>query len=109
MARHRAVVVEPEERDHVANIGFVADRAGRRPLRIGEHRVRDDSTLLAQLRPDLLGKPEVGGAIAVQVADFPAPNLERQLTEIARRRVDPRPGRHFCADSIAVSFFNRLP
>src|SRR5207247_5439364 len=43
---HRAIVVEPEEGDHLANIGVVLDGAGRRPLRIGrseERRVGKES------------------------------------------------------------------
>src|SRR5439155_144223 len=69
---HRAIVVEPEEGDHLANIGVALDGAGRRPLRIGEHRVRNDSTLFSQLRPELLRKAEVSRPVAVQVADLPA-------------------------------------
>src|SRR5207247_11188552 len=51
---HRAIVVEPEEGDHLANIGVVLDGASRRPLRIGERRVRNASTVFCLLRPELV-------------------------------------------------------
>src|SRR5438093_12786840 len=76
---HRAIVVEPEEGDHLANIGLVLDGVGRRPPRIGEHGVRNDSTLLSQLRPESLRKTEVRRPVAVQVTDLPAADFEPEL------------------------------
>src|SRR5437870_11740146 len=98
---HRAIVVEPEEGDHLANIGVVLDGAGRRPWRIGEHRVRNDSTLFSQLRPELLRKAEVSRPVAVQVADLPAAELEPKLTKVTRHRMDARPGSDRCRDLIS--------
>src|SRR5437870_5619972 len=98
---HRAIVVEPEEGDHLANIGVVLDGAGRRPLRIGEDRVRNDSTLFSQLRPELLRKAEVSRPVAVQVADLPAAEFEPKLTKVTRHRMDARPGSDRCRDLIS--------
>src|SRR5438128_6267082 len=98
---HRAIVVEPEEGDHLANIGVALDGAGRRPLRIGEHRVRNDSTLFSQLRPELLRKAEVSRPVTVQVADLPAAEFEPKLTKVTRHRMDARPGSDRCRDLIS--------
>src|SRR5438876_4304694 len=98
---HRAIVVEPEEGDHLANIGVALDGAGRRSSRIGEDRVRNDSTLFSQLRPELLRKAEVSRPVAVQVADLPAAEFEPQLTKVTRHRMDARPGSDRCRDLIS--------
>src|SRR5262249_24617045 len=98
---HRTVVVETEERDHLVNVGLVLDAMGGGPLRIGEHRVRNDSPLFPEIDPDLLGETEVGRAVAVQVTDLPTAELEGQLAQLARRRVDAGPGRDLCDDPVS--------
>src|ERR1051326_5998056 len=100
VSSHRAVVVEPEKGDHLTNVRLVPDGPGGRSLRIGEYRVRNDSTLLSQLRPELLRKAEVCRPVAVQVADLPAAEFERQLTTLPRHRTDARPGRDLTRDLI---------
>jgi hypothetical protein len=62
---HDPLVVEPEQRDHVADVGFVLDLPRRRPLPDGEYRVMDDSPLLHQLGPDRLREEKVGGVVTV--------------------------------------------
>src|SRR5919109_2118817 len=46
VARDDPVVVEPQQRDHVADVGLAVDPARRRPLLPGEDRVVDDAALL---------------------------------------------------------------
>src|SRR5262249_41801154 len=101
IAGHCAIVVEAQECDHVAQVGLVLDATGGRPLRIGEHGVRNDSALLPEIGPYLLGETEVGRAVAVQVTDLPTAELEGQLAQIARCRMDARPGRDLCDDLVA--------
>src|SRR4051794_26546895 len=47
-----AVVVEPQQRDHVADVGLVLDPPGSRSLLPREDRVVDDPAVLEQLAPD---------------------------------------------------------
>jgi hypothetical protein len=50
-----------------------------------------DSPLLDQLGPNILGEPEVGGVIAVKVAELAAADLERELASPTEPRVDSGP------------------
>jgi hypothetical protein len=60
-----AVVVQPQERDHVADVVVRLDPAGTEARRAGEDRVIVDPSIVEDLRPDLLRKAEVGGVVAV--------------------------------------------
>jgi hypothetical protein len=101
VASHDAVVVEPQQLDHVEDVGLVLDPTRGGPRRIGEYRVGHHPPLLDQLGPDLLREGEVGGAVAVQVTDLPAADGERKLAAPARARLDPWPGGDFLRDLLA--------
>ena len=62
-----------------------------------------------ELVPDALGEPEVGGVVAVQVADLAPADLERELAAAAGARRDARPRRDLLGDPLACrcssSFF----
>src|SRR5690242_12842272 len=95
------VVVQPHEVDHVANVGVRADRPRARPLGAGEDRVRLDPTLGPQLLPDALREHEVGGAVAVQVADLAAAEPEAPLAPPAVAGGDAAPGGDLVGDALA--------
>jgi hypothetical protein len=59
-ARHRAVIVQPHQADHVADIILVSDSAGGRSLAAGEDWMVLDPSLREQLPPLRLFKEEVG-------------------------------------------------
>ena len=84
MACDHALVVEAHQRDHVLDVGLALDPAGAEARLAREDRVVVDSPLLEQGAPDLLRKAEVSGVIAVQVADLPPADLERELPSPAR-------------------------
>jgi Asp-tRNA(Asn)/Glu-tRNA(Gln) amidotransferase A subunit family amidase len=71
-----AVVVEPQQLDHVADVLLGGDPPRAPGDLVGERRVRPDPALCLQLRADLLGEAEVGGPVAVQVADLAAAEAE---------------------------------
>src|SRR5690242_13658409 len=79
-----AVVVEPHQRDHVADVGVVTDRPRGRSDPAREHGVLDHAPLRVELLPDRLGEGEVGRAVAVQVADLAPADAERELPAAAR-------------------------
>ena len=87
----QAVVVESQQLDHIVDVGVALDPSCARSLCIGEHRVGHDSPLGHEPDPDLLGKAEVRGVVAVQMTDLPAIELERELTAFARPGLNPRP------------------
>jgi hypothetical protein len=101
VAGHCAVVVEPEQLDHIADVGLAFDPARRRPLRIGEDRMWRDPALLSQVGPDLLGERKVGGVVPVQVADLTPPELEGELAAATRPCLDAWPGGDFLDDLLA--------
>src|SRR5271156_2760803 len=78
VARH-ALVVEPEQLDHVVDVAVSRDPAGRRTASVREHRVIGYPPVPCQLLPDVLGKEEVGGMIAVEVPDLVPSDLEGKL------------------------------
>src|SRR5450755_3750139 len=57
----------------------------------GGDRVLGDPTLRAQLRPDRLREAEVRRAVAVQMAEWPAADGERELAASARPGRDTGP------------------
>src|SRR5258708_4532978 len=92
LARHGAVVIEPQQLDHLANVGVVLDPARGWPAGVGKDRMGRDPAFGPELVPDVLGEPEVSRAVSVQVAELAAPNLERdRRAAIARSDLDARP------------------
>jgi hypothetical protein len=96
-----AVVVEPHQLDHVADVVFVLDPARRRPDRVGEDRMVDDPALGSQLGPHLLREAEVGGVVAVQVTELPAPDGEGELTSSSWTRFHTGPRGDLLDDLLA--------
>src|SRR5882762_8551795 len=96
--RGEALVVEPQQRDHLAHVAVALDAACRGAYGIGEEGMTLDATLLAQINPDMAGKAEMRGAITVQVADFAAAQPKPQLAPLAPPCRDARPRSDFCND-----------
>ena len=63
------------------------------PSRSGEDGVVDDPALLEQLGPDRLREGEVGGVVAVEVADLAPAVAERELAAATGTRLDAWPAR----------------
>jgi hypothetical protein len=101
-ALHRIVVVDPQQRDHVADVLVALDLTRCRALPVGEDGVVVDPPLLVQLRPGLLGEEEVGDAIAVQMADLALAEFEAELATLADPSLDAGPGRDLRGDLLAV-------
>src|SRR4051812_27643799 len=97
----QAVVVQAHERDHVVDVRVALDPAGGGPDFPREDRVVDDAPLLVQLGPHALGEAEVGGAVAVQVADLAPADLERELAATARPGLDALPRGDLVGDLLA--------
>jgi hypothetical protein len=71
-ALRHTVVVEPQELDHLADVGVVLD-----PPRRGSGAAREDGMVshparFPQRGADRRREPEVGGVVAVEVADLTA-------------------------------------
>src|SRR5467141_704865 len=98
--RGEALVVEPQQRDHLAHVAVALDAACRGAYGIGEEGMALDAALLAQINPDMPGKAEMRGAITVQVADFAAAQPKPQLAPLAPARRDARPRSDFCNDRL---------
>ena len=79
MSLDQPVVVEPQQCDHVAHVLLVLDPPRRPSGLVGEHRMVADAALRVELVPDVLGEAEVGGVVAVQVADLPPADAEGEL------------------------------
>jgi hypothetical protein len=58
-----AVVVEPQQLDHVAHVCLVLDPAGGVARLAGEDGVVADALLIEQLLPDPLGEADVKGVV----------------------------------------------
>jgi hypothetical protein len=71
-----AVVVEPDQLDHLGDVVVGLDPARRRSGLAREDRVVDYTSLGLQLGAELRPEAEVGGAVAVQVADLVTADLE---------------------------------
>src|SRR4051794_16211490 len=72
VARHDAVVVEPDQLDHVADVVVIVDAARRHRVLPREDRVIDHTPLLSEGRADVLAKAEVRRVVAVQVPNLVA-------------------------------------
>src|SRR5512132_1521409 len=96
-----AVVVEPHQLDHVADVLIIVDPPCRHRVLSGEDRVVDDTALLAQGGPDLLAEAEVGGMVTVQMADLMAVDPEAPLAPLAVTGLDPGPRGDLVGDRLA--------
>src|ERR1700742_757022 len=101
--RQRLLVVEAHQRDHVADVVLALDPPRRWALAIGKDRVVDDSPFVVELAPGLAREEEVGGVVAVQVADLAAAELEGELTAAAGPSGDAVPGGDLGRDCLAWS------
>ena len=104
MAGNRAVVVEPQQPDHVADVVLGFDRARPVARLAGEDGVVVDPPRLVELFPHGLRKAAVEDAVAVQVADRPAPERKGELAAITGARLDARPRRDLLGDPLARCF-----
>src|SRR2546430_17624409 len=86
MLGDEAFVVEPEQLDHVVDVGLARDPARAQAHFAGKYWVVDDPPLLAQPGPDVLGKGEVCGVIAGQMTDLAAADPESELATPSRSR-----------------------
>jgi hypothetical protein len=107
LERCDAVVVQPHQRDHLFDVGFALDLAGRHLRRVPVDRVRPDATLLAQLRADLSRKSEVGGVVAVQVADLMPPDPKPELAPTPGTGLHARPRGDLFSDPLARCLCSR--
>jgi len=98
VAGDRAVVVEPQQHDRVADVVVRLDPAGRVARLAGEDRVVVDPALLVELVPYGLRKAGMEDVVPVQVADLPPLQPEGELPARARSRLDARPGRDLLGD-----------
>ena len=80
-----AVVVHPDHRDHVADVVVVLDPARGMAGLAREDRVVVDPALVVEALPHVLRERQVGGVVAVEVADLARPDLEGELAAAARR------------------------
>src|SRR3954469_1944715 len=103
VTRDDAVVVEPHQLDHVADVIVVIDPARRHRVLAGEDRVIDDPPLLTERGADLLAEAEMGRMIAVQVTDLAASDPEAPLAAPPVSGLDARPGRHLFGDDLVCS------
>jgi len=101
MAGDRAIVVEPQQLDHVADVVLGFDPAGGIARLAGEDRVVVDPTLFVELRPQVLREAGVEGMVAVKMPDLATPKPEGELAATAGACVDPRPGRDLLGDPLA--------
>ncbi len=88
MALDRAVVVEPQQRDHVADVVLGLDSARGVARLAGEDGVVVDPAVFVELIPNGLRKAGVQDMVAVQVADCAPAELEGELAPRARPCLD---------------------
>lgn len=101
LVRDRAVVVEPHQLDHFTDVLVGLDAARGRTLPIREDGVVDDAPLGVELGPHVPREGEVSRAIAVQMTDLAAADLERELAAAAGAGLDSRPGGDLVGDALA--------
>src|SRR3954466_614838 len=101
--RAHATVVQPHQRDDIAHVAVALDAARRHLRRVRVDRVRADAAPGAQLGADVAGEAEVGGAVAVEVADLAAADGEGELAATAGAGFDAGPGRDLAGDALARS------
>jgi hypothetical protein len=81
-----ALVVHAAQRDHILDVGLGLDPAGAEARPAREDRVVVDPAGLEEWMPGGFREAEVARAIAVQVADLTAADLERELSAPTRGR-----------------------
>jgi hypothetical protein len=96
-----ALVVEAHKLDHVEDVLLGLDPACAEARLARKDRVIFDPSLLEQSGPNVLWKAEVGDVVAVQVADLPSPDLERELPTPAGSSQHARPGGDLLGDPLA--------
>src|SRR5918992_3799381 len=101
--RHHAVVVDPDQLDHVEDVGLRLDPARGPGGLVRRDGMRADSSLFAEPGADFLGEPEVGDIVSVQVPELAAADREAELAAAADTGLDPRPGRDLLGDAFACS------
>src|SRR3954447_4776837 len=97
----RAVVVQPQHGDDVADVVLALDPARGPALLVGKDRVVGDAAGVVELLPDALGEAEVGRVVAVQVADLLAADGEAVLAAAAEAGLDAGPGGDLIGDGLA--------
>ena len=95
------IVIESQELDHVTDVRLVLDPPRRRALAAREDGMMDDPALLEELRPDLLREGEMGGVVAVQVADLAPADPEGELPASPDAGLYSRPGSDLIGDPFA--------
>src|SRR3954453_8919799 len=94
----RAVVVQPQHGDDVADVVVALDPARGPALLVGEDRVVGDAAGVVELLPHGLGEAEMGGAIAMEVSDLLAPDGEAVLAAAPDAVLHAGPGRDLVGD-----------
>src|SRR3954452_4919289 len=97
----RALVVQPQHGDDVADIVVALDPPRGPALLVGEHRVVGDPALVIELLPHGLGEAEVRDMVAVQVADLLAAHGEAVLAPAAEAGLDAGPRGDLVGDGLA--------
>jgi ubiquinone/menaquinone biosynthesis C-methylase UbiE len=95
------VVVEPHQLDHIPDVLVGLDPARGRTRLVREDGMVDDAPLLLQGGADLLAEAEVGGVVAVKVADLVAVDVEAELTALSVSGLDTVPRCDLFGDSLA--------
>jgi len=83
-----ALIVEPEERDHVLDVRVALDPARRETGSAGKDRVVLDALLLVKTCPHVLREPEVRRSV-VQVTELPSAEPDRQFAALSRPTLTP--------------------
>jgi diguanylate cyclase (GGDEF)-like protein len=97
-----AVVVDPEQLDHVTNVRIARNAASRRPLRsVREHRVSLDPAVGAEFGPDAPREAEVRRVVSVDMADLAPADDEGDLAELTGVDRDAGPSTDFGDDPFA--------
>src|SRR3954452_7878387 len=97
----RAVVVQPQHGDDVADVVVALDPARGPALLVGEHRVIGDAPGVVELLPHGLGEAEVGRLVPVQGAHLFAAHGKPVLAAAAEAGLDAGPGGDFAGDGVA--------
>ena len=96
-----AVVVEPEDLDHVLDVALRLDSPRGEPGLAGKDGVEVDLAAIVEVVEESLGEAEVGGVVAVEVTDLALADPQRELTPAARCRLDTGPRRDLGDDPVA--------
>src|SRR4029453_1808991 len=95
-----ALVVDAHKPDHVLDVRLGLDPARAEARPAGKDRVVVDPARLEERLPHCLREAEVGRAIAMQVADFPTADPERELAAPTRAGCDAWPRDDLLRDAL---------